>query len=75
MRGVTHENVQPAKSDRMLLVEVRLGRTVEEVLRKVIEEGGDQADAAAKLGVERSTVSRWAKDLGISWRRAPKVVA
>lgn len=65
MRRMTHENVQVAKSDRMLLVEARLGRTVEDVIREVYARGGDQAQAAEALGVERSTVSRWAKELGI----------
>lgn len=65
MRGVTQQSVR-TKSDRMLLVEARLGRAVEEVIREVYAEGGDQAAAAERLGVERSTVSRWAKDLGIA---------
>lgn len=50
----------------MLLVEARLGRSVEDVIREVYADGGDQAAAAEKLDVDRSTVSRWAKDLGIS---------
>lgn len=57
----------------MLLVEARLGRAVEDVIREVYEKGGDQSEAALRLGVDRSTVSRWAKDLGIVRQPATEV--
>lgn len=49
----------------MLLVEARLGRPVEDVIREVYDRGGMQKDVAEALGVEGSTVSRWMKDLDI----------
>lgn len=52
----------------MLLVEARLGRPVEDVIREIYDRGGMQKDVADALGVEGSTVSRWMRELGIEAR-------
>lgn len=65
---MTQKSVSKAKTTAMLLVEARLGRPVEEVIREVYDAGGMQKDVAEALGIEGSTVSRWMKDLGIEAR-------
>ncbi len=52
----------------MQLVEARLGRPVEDVIREVYDAGGMQKDVANALGIEVSTVSRWMAYLGIDAR-------
>lgn len=49
----------------MQLVEARLGRPVEDVIREVYDAGGMQRDVALALSIDVSTVSRWMKELGI----------
>jgi DNA-binding MarR family transcriptional regulator len=53
----------------MQLVELRLGRPLEDVIREVYESGGMQRDVAEVLGIDVSTVSRWMRELGIAARR------
>lgn len=52
----------------MQLVEARLGRPVEVVIREVYEAGGMQREVAQALGVDVSTVSRWMQWLDIDTR-------
>lgn len=52
----------------MLLVEARLGRPVEDVIREVYDAGGMQKDVAEALGIDVSTVSRWMQFLEIDAR-------
>lgn len=52
----------------MLLVEARLGRPIEDVIREIYDGGGFQRDVATALGVDGSTVSRWMDILKIDAR-------
>lgn len=65
--AVTQKTVRP-KTTAMLLVEARLGRPIEVVIREIYDAGGFQRDVAEALGVDGSTVSRWMEILQIEAR-------
>lgn len=52
----------------MKLVEARLGRPIEDVIREIYDAGGFQRDVAERLDVDVSTVSRWMEILEIDAR-------
>ena len=58
------------KTPSMQVIEQRLGRPLEDVLRELYEERGlTQVQIAAELKVEQAQVSRWMRHLGIQTRR------
>jgi transposase-like protein len=59
----------------MQLVELRLGTTIESIVADVHARGGNQGDVAEVLGIDRSTVSRWMKDLQLEARRRGRPTA
>lgn len=67
------------KTKPMRVIEARMGRPLEELFRELyVERGLTQAEVAAHLGIEASTVSRWMTALGIEARfpgQRPKAVA
>lgn len=52
----------------MQLVEARLGRPIEDVIREIYDAGGMQREVAEALGIDVSTVSQWMARLGIPAR-------
>jgi transposase-like protein len=53
----------------MQILEGRLGRPLEDLLRERYErDGRTVAEVADELGVDKGTVSRWMRDLGIEAR-------
>lgn len=63
----------------MRVVESRMGRPLEDLFRDLyVDRGLTQAEVAAELGVEASTVSRWMTALGVEARfpgQRPKAIA
>lgn len=59
------------KSLDMQLVEIRLGRPLEEVIRELyIDQGLSARQVAAELGTTQPTVTRWMARLGIPARKS-----
>ena len=58
----------------MQVVELRLGRPIEDVIREWhYDDGLSQQEVAARLGLSSGTLSRWMERLGIPVR--PRVAA
>ena len=53
----------------MQVVELRLGRSIEDVIREMhYEQGLTQEQVAEKIGVHGATLSRWMEKLGLPVR-------
>lgn len=53
----------------MQLVEARLGRPLEDVIRELyVDQGRMQREVAKTLGIDTGTLSRWMRELGIDAR-------
>jgi transcriptional regulator with XRE-family HTH domain len=50
----------------MQLVELRLGRSIEEILRERIDAGKTQREIEDELGLGAGVVSRWLERLGMT---------
>jgi hypothetical protein len=53
------------KTDRMKLIEIERGESLEELLPRLIKEKGSVRAAAEALDVWPSVISRWLKRLGL----------
>lgn len=63
------QQVVRQKTWAMRLVEMRKGRSLEELINEMYHDDGlTQLEVAAKLGVTDSTLSRWMVALGIPTR-------
>lgn len=62
------------KTPSMQVVEQRLGRPLDEILREMyVERGLTQVQIAEELRVEQAQVSRWMRHLGIKTRRIQRL--
>lgn len=61
LRKIPRTNLERLKTDKMKVVEQRLGKTIEEIITS-----GSCREVAKKYGLDFSTVSRWRKRLGLA---------
>lgn len=62
----------PNRTHAQVLVQVRTGKPVEQVLHEMyVEAGLSQAEIAARLGITRMTVAMWLREFGVSRTPTP----